>query len=72
MSQPKTLQGIVVSPVHNREGRPSYIELRALPEWIKGDWYVTAVLTPAEAIRLIEQLAYAIRVTTKTSEVVRS
>jgi hypothetical protein len=59
----RELRAVRVGPVHPGRGEPSYIELVALPAWLKSDQYVTARLTPAEAILLIEQLAMAVRVT---------
>lgn len=62
---PKPLNHVAVGPVHPGRGVPSYIELRAIPGWLKSDYYATARLTPEQAVLLIEQLAMAVRVTTR-------
>lgn len=63
MTRGKSLRNIDVGPVHPGRGESSYIELRAIPEWLKGNVFATARLTPEQAILLIERLAMAVRVT---------
>jgi hypothetical protein len=52
-----------VRPNHPGRGEPSYIELNVALAYLRGEPVESIVLTPAEAVLLIEQLAIAIRAT---------
>lgn len=59
----RKIQVLGVRPNHPGRGEPSRIELNLILSYLRGEPVETVVLTPAEAIVLIEQLALAIRVT---------
>jgi hypothetical protein len=63
MSGERSIKMLGVRPAHPGRGEPSYIQIAVVLSHLKGEPVVTTVLSPAEAIRMIEQLAQAIRVT---------
>lgn len=54
-----------VHPRHPGRGEPSVIELAVALSYLRGAPIEVVVLSPARAVKLIEQLALAIRVTSK-------
>lgn len=55
-----------VTPVHPGRGEPSHIEMCLVLEHLKARPVVCVRITSEQAIRLIEQLALAVRVTSPT------
>ena len=52
-----------VGPVHPGRGEPSRIVLHVHLAYLKGEPIESVVISPEQAVRLIEQLAQALRVT---------
>ena len=48
-------RSIAIHPIHPRQPEPSYAELRAIPDWLRTDKFVTARLTVDELLQLAEQ-----------------
>jgi hypothetical protein len=61
----KRISVLAIRPVHPNRGEPSYIELAVVLDYLKGAPVASVRLTPAQAIRLIEQAAMAVRVVTQ-------
>lgn len=52
-----------VTPNHRGRGEPSYIELVLILDYLKGAPMESIVISPTKALRLIEELALALRAT---------
>jgi hypothetical protein len=62
----REIQVLGVRPYHPGRGEPSRIALNLMLKYLRGTPIEVVVVSPNEAIRLIEQLAVAIRVTQET------
>ena len=60
----RSIEILSVNPVHPGPGKPSRIEMAVALDYLKDRPIEFIVISPRDAISLIEQLARAVRVTT--------
>ena len=60
----RSIEVLGVNPVHPGPGKPSRIEMTVVLRYLKGEPIEFVVISPQQAMSLIEQLAKAVRVTT--------